>query len=91
MEVFNLKKYLTIFICLLVIASFAGCSNSQTEEQKKAGSDERVLDAKKVISEHWKKEYEEREIKDKYLEITNTRIINIKDDINSEAIHGKGD
>ena len=91
MEVLKMKKYLTIFICLLIIASFVGCSNSQTEEQKKVGSDERVLDAIDVISEHWNNEYEEREIKDKYLEITNTRIVNIKDDINSEAIYGKDD
>ena len=86
-----MKKHLTIFVCLLVIASFVGCSNSQTEEQKKIASDERVLDAIDVISEHWNNEYEEWKIKDKYLEITNTRIVNIKDDINSEAVYGKDD
>ena len=85
-----MKKHLTIFICLLVIASFVGCSNSQTEEQKKVGSDERVLDAIEIISARWSEVYEESKlnIEDKYLEITNTKIINIKpnNDSNFEGL-----
>lgn len=75
-----MKKYLTIFICLLVIASFVGCSNSQTEEQKEIGSDERVLEAIEIISARWSEVYEESKlnIEDKHLEIINTKIINIK-------------
>ncbi len=85
-----MKKHI-ILITLILIFLLVGCSSSETEKSRNIGSDKRVTDAIGIVAEHWNNEYEKSEIEDKYLEITNTRIIEIKDNINSEKIFGKDD
>ncbi len=85
-----MKKYIKSFI-LLTLATclmLTGCNGRGVINK----SDKRVLNAINVLEEHWDKVYEQDDnIEDKYLEIINTRIINIKSNINSEEVRGKED
>ena len=88
-----MKKHI---ISIMIISIFsllllAGCNASKMGTSKNIGSDKRVLDAIEIVAEHWNNEYEEREIEDKYLEIINTRIIKIKENIDSKQIFEKDD
>ena len=78
---------------MTILLTFSACTTHSPvpESKKENGNDKRVLNAINVLEKHWEKEYERRDIEDKYLEIINTRIINIKGKINPEEIYGKGD
>ena len=71
-----MKKYIklfTLFLTVSILMVMGGCSVADK-------SDPRVSDAIELISESWNEYYENSslDIEDKYLEITNTKIINIK-------------
>jgi len=75
------RLFVLIFTVVLLLTS---CKQSSAPSE-----DERILNAIDVLSEYWSNEYNELnersqdKYKDKYLEIVNTRIINIKDEIDS--------
>ena len=77
----NLSKKLSALILSLVfVLSLTGCMASREDDEKKK-KDERVLNAIEELKDYWKNYYDEKGIKDTYLEITNTQIINIKDEL----------
>ena len=85
-----MKKHTTLFILITLVSCLMlnGCAGKGIANK----SDKRVLNAINVLQEHWESVYEEYDtIKDKHLEIINTRIINIKSKINSEEVSGEED
>jgi len=84
-----MKKSIKSFFLLTLVACLmlTGCNGRENANK----SDKRVLNAINVLEEHWDKVYEQNDIENKYLEIINTRIINIKSNINSEEVYGKED
>lgn len=72
-----LKKISIYFIFAALFFSLVACSNES--DTKDIGSDERVLEAIEILSEHWDEVYTKNDIEDKHLEIINTRIVNIKE------------
>ena len=75
-----MKKIFLLLLCSILIFSSSGC-NRKTSDAK----DRRILDAIGTLSDYWSNTYYEKEnIDDKYLEIINTQIINIKDDIDED-------
>ena len=80
----NVTKIVVCFVCSMFLILLSSCGG------EKAGrpSDSRVKDAIKVLAEHWGENYKvicDGAVEDKYLEITNTKIVNIKDDVEEEA------
>lgn len=73
------KSLLFYLLCIAIAFSATGCSTK----------DKRVLDAIEVLTERWEDYYDEykwdgNKAGDRYLEIVNTRIVNIKDVIESD-------
>lgn len=87
----KLKKITVYFACTALLFSLSACGDKKkTENGDGKGSDKRVTDAIVVLSDYWNECYEgryegtDKKVEDKYLEITNTTIINIKDTVESE-------
>ena len=81
-----MKKYLkSIVLFLIVTVLLVGCSTSKTNAKQDSDKDVRALDAIEIISERWREVYKTSplDIEDKYLEITNTKIVNIKPNDNA--------
>ena len=62
-----------IILCTGLIIFGVGCEKNYTEKK-----DERVIEAIEIVKNRWNEVYEDRNIQDKYIEITNTKLINIK-------------
>ena len=72
----NLKKSFGFVLILITVFTICSCGNSKTA---KTDSDKKVTSAINTLTEYWSSEYANKHIGDKYLEIINTRIVNIKD------------
>ena len=72
-----MKKLLSILLIMTFMFCLTGCK----------GRDERVLDAIEELSDFWEDYYDEHDIKDAYLEIANTQIINIERNIRVDENH----
>ena len=88
----NILKVLVLLLTSILILSLVGCTaNTAGNNNDTATSeDERVLDAINILKQQWEKDYNEFNIEDKYLEIVNTTIINIKDHIDPEETYDYG-
>lgn len=92
-----MKKFI-ISIMLILISSvllLTGCNTSDSETNRNTKSDKQIKEAIELLSEHWSDYYDkleerwnnghdEKGYKDKHLEIINTRIVYIKDNIESD-------
>ena len=69
-----------VLFLILIVFSLSGCGSDKAEIMQNKASDERVAEAIEIISEHWEEVYQNHSLndEDKYLEITNTKLINIK-------------
>ncbi len=67
-----------VLLCIFMILACTGCAGKPFK-----GEDKRVAEAIALIQNRWNEVYEDRNIEDKYLEITNTKLINIKDNDDS--------
>ena len=79
-----MKKLFAVILWSVLIFSLCCCS--EEKESAIPETDTRIENAVVVLQEHWTKLYNDSklDITDKYLEITNTKIINIKEEIESE-------
>lgn len=83
----KLKKFGVFIVSVALLILVSGCKD---EEKSEKHTDKRVINAIDVLSDNWQERYasswedEEKEVEDKYLEITNTTIINIKEEIDTE-------
>ncbi|MBE7049421.1 MAG: hypothetical protein E7394_01445 [Ruminococcaceae bacterium] len=75
-----MKKVFLVLFCFMFLFVFSGCHKEEPDAK-----DKRVLDAIEILCDHWDKSYEDSDIDDKYVEITNTQIINIKDKIDKDV------
>ena len=88
----KISKLVMVYFLLSVIIMFSACSTVKEEHEPDViEPDKRVTSAIEVLKDHWKKQYKQYDFEDKYLEIINTRIINLKDNIDSEKTFEKGD
>ena len=87
----NIKKFFLVTMSLILILAITGCSRATNGNKANIGSDKRVVEAIETITEFWENDYVKNKIEDRYLKIINTRVINIKNNINSEEIFNKDD
>ena len=88
----NILKVLVLLLTSILILSLVGCTANiaGNNNDTATSEDERVLDAINILKQQWEKDYNEFNIEDKYLEIVNTTIINIKDHIDPEETYDYG-
>lgn len=91
-----MKKFKCFGLALLfVLVGIVGACNGNKEGETVANhkEDKRVTEAIEVLSNGWKEVYANAEFvtSDHYLEIINTRIINIKENIDPKQVHEKND
>ncbi len=67
-----MKKLFVVLICLACVIGLCACSSEK--------KDKRVEDAIEVLCEYYEEYYDEHDIDDKYLKITNTRVVTLEDE-----------
>lgn len=76
----KIKRGLICLLTIIIAFSFIGCSDNNKGE----GTDTRVLEAIEMVGNKWTENYNAfHKGEDKHLEIVNTRVINIKDEVNT--------
>ena len=78
------KRLFLFMLCAVFISGLFGCKSKDEKME-----DKRVTEAIEVLSEYWNKTYDEMGVEDKYLEIINVKIVNIKDDIDPEQVDNR--
>ncbi len=79
------RKILFVILSVILLLSVVGCKNNTIKQ----GTDQRVLVAIESLANKWKESYTELEeiqeasIEDRYVQILHTRIVNIKDELDS--------
>ena len=71
----SITKYILCTICIVAVVLLPGCAEKKVEESSKYH--EEITDAIDVLESAWMQKYMDSDIKDKYLEIKNTRFIKI--------------
>lgn len=83
-------KSILVFMSILLILSASGCADTHNGDGV-IGTDKRVEKAVEVLTDCWSEQYDDYGTKDKYLKIINTKVINIKDNIDGEKIFNQDD
>lgn len=71
-----MKRVLTVLVCMACVFGLCACS-----AEKK---DKRVEDAIELLCDYYEDYYDEQDIDDKYLKITNTRVVTLEDEFSGE-------
>ena len=87
----KIRRLFAALFCMVLVYSVTGCQNNtvNTSFRQPAGNEPRVLSAIDVLKTQWKEDYTENSIEDQYLEIIHTKIVHIKDHIDSQQVYGK--